>query len=256
MNRTFMSLAGRRVVVTGGTRGIGRGIARGFARAGARVLVVGRTDVAARSTVEELGDDVSYVLADVSKQSDCRRMAAAALDRMGGVDVLCANAGIYPLRPIDDLGEDDITEMLGTNLSGCLLSVQACLPALRKSGRGRIVLTSSMTGPITGLPAAALYGASKAGQLGFMRSAALELAPDRITVNAVLPGSVMTEELAASVDDRWIRAMEAAIPLGRLATVDDIAHAVLYLASDEAAYVTGQTLVVDGGVVLPEPAPQ
>jgi 3-oxoacyl-[acyl-carrier protein] reductase len=182
-------------------------------------------------------------------------MAAVAAERLGGIDVLCANAGIYPLRPIAEVRAHDIEQMFNTNLTGCVLSVQACLPALQDSRRGRIVLTSSTTGPITGLATASLYGASKAGQLGFMRSAALELAPSRITVNAVLPGSVMTEQLAEAATRTWVHDMESAIPLGRLASVDDIAYAVLFLATEEAAYITGQTIVVDGGIVLPEPNP-
>ena len=132
-----------------------------------------------------------------------------------------------------------------------ILSVQACLPALTSSGRGRVIITSSITGPITGFPGWSHYGASKAGQLGFMRTAAIELAPSGITVHAVMPGNVMTEGLADLGDD-YLRQMTASIQMRPLGTVADIGHAALFLASDEAGYITGQTIVVDGGQVLPE----
>jgi 3-oxoacyl-[acyl-carrier protein] reductase len=247
----FTSIAGRAVVVTGGTRGIGKGIASVFARNGAKVLITGRDAETARAAAEELPGDVSFVLADVSSVEDCRRMAAIAQERLGGIDVLCANAGIFPDAKLADLTEADVDQVLGTNLKGTIFSVQACLPALTRSGRGRIVLTSSITGPITGFPGWTHYGASKAGQLGFMRTAAIELAPSAITVNAVLPGNVFTEGLADLGDD-YASGMTAAIPLRRLGTVDEIGYAALFFATDEAAYITGQSIVVDGGQVLPE----
>ncbi len=250
----FTSISGRAVVVTGSTRGIGKGIARVFARNGARVLIVGRDSDAARATADELsadGADISYVLADVSLREDCQRMADTAAQRLGGIDVLCANAGIFPECRLADMTDADIDLVFGTNLKGCVLSVQACMPALRRSGRGRIILTSSITGPITGFPGWAHYGASKAGQLGFMRTAAIELAESGITVNAVLPGNVLTEGLTDLGED-YIKEMTATIPLRRLGTVEEIGYAALFLATDEAGFITGQTIVVDGGQVLPE----
>src|SRR4249920_2474325 len=255
----FTSIAGRAVVVTGGTRGIGKGIASVFARNGAKVLITGRDAEAARIAAEDLQaraaaaaepGEVSYVLADVSSREDCRRVAAIAQERLGG-DVLCANAGIFPDARLEDLTETDLDQVFGTNLKGTILSVQACLPALAASGRGRVILTSSITGPITGFPGWTHYGASKAGQLGFMRTAAIELAPRGITVNAVLPGNIVTEGLA-EMGKEYEAGMTAAIPMRRLGTVDEIGYAALFLATDEAAYITGQTIVVDGGQVLPE----
>ncbi|MFF4778216.1 3-oxoacyl-ACP reductase FabG [Microtetraspora fusca] len=245
----FTSVAGRSVVVTGGSKGIGKGIARVFARAGARVLIVGRDEDGLKAAAEELG--ATYVVADVSRAADCARIAEAAVERHGGVDVLCANAGIFPDRKLADMTETDIDEVLGVNLKGTMLSVRACLPALEASGRGRVILTSSITGPFTGLPGWSHYGASKAAQLGFMRTAALELAPKRVTVNAVLPGNIMTEGLA-DLGEEYLRAMESSIPLRRLGSVEDIGNACLFLATDEAAFITGHSLVVDGGQVLPE----
>src|SRR6202012_2635930 len=164
-------------------------------------------------------------------------VAAVAAERLGGVDVLCANAGIFPDARLADLAERGIDRVLGTNLKGTILSVQACLPLLRASGHGRVILISSITGPVTGYPGWTHYGASKAGQLGFMRSAAIELAGDGITVNAVLPGNIMTERLA-TMGEAYIHGMTAAIPLGRLGKVEEIGHTALFLATDEAAYIT------------------
>ncbi len=251
----FTSVKGYSVVVTGGTKGIGKGIARVFAKAGANVLITGRDEVGAQAACKELtalgGGTVTFVIADVSSKSDCDRVAAAAIERNGGIDVLCANAGIFPDSKLATMSEADMDLVFGTNVKGTMLSVQACLPALEQSGRGRIVLTSSITGPITGFPGWSHYGASKAAQLGFMRTAAIELAPMKITVNAVLPGNIATEGLA-DMGPEYRKAMEASIPQGRLGEVEDIGNAALFFATKEAAYVTGQALVIDGGQILPE----
>ena len=245
----FTSIEGRAVVVTGGTRGIGKGIASVFARSGARVLITGRDHGAGKAAAAEIG--AAFVTADVASKADCERVAATAHEALGGIDVLCANAGIFPSARLADMTEDDIDAVLGTNLKGTILTVQACLPLLKASGRGRVILTSSITGPITGFPGWTHYGASKAGQLGFLRTAAIELARDDITVNAVLPGNIMTEGLEDMGED-YIAGMTAAIPMGKLGRVADIGYAALFFATDEAAYITGQTIVVDGGQVLPE----
>jgi 3-oxoacyl-[acyl-carrier protein] reductase len=253
----FTSIAGRAVVVTGGSRGIGKGIARVFARNGARVLITGRDSDAARATAQELDalaerpGEVTFIQADVSSREDCRRMAANAEERLGGIDVLCANAGIFPGSRLVSLTEETLDDVLGVNLKGTVFSVQACLPALARSGHGRVILISSVTGSITGFPGTAAYGASKAGQLGFMRTAAIELAPSRITVNAVLPGNIVTEGLA-EMGDEHIDKMAASVPLRRLGHVDEIGYATLFLATEEAGFITGQTIVIDGGQVLPE----
>ncbi|MBO0814137.1 MAG: 3-oxoacyl-ACP reductase FabG [Actinobacteria bacterium] len=250
----FTSIAGRAAVVTGATRGIGKGIARVFAGAGARVLIVGRDAEAAKATVAELsatGAEASYLLADVSRREDCRHIADTAAERFGGIDVLCANAGIFPAAPLAEMTDEDIDEVLGVNLRGTILSVQACLPALAASGHGRVILTSSITGPITGFPGWSHYGASKAGQLGFLRTAAIELAASGITINAVLPGNIATEGLDEMGED-YLASMTSSIPLRRLGTVEEVGHAALFLATDEAGYITGQTIVLDGGQVLPE----
>lgn len=250
----FTSISGRSVVVTGGSKGIGKGIAKVFADAGANVLVAARDEAGAAAAAEELaagGAQVSYVVADVSSRDDAQRMAATAIERHGGIDVLCANAGIFPDKRLAEMTEADWDLVMNTNVKGTMWSVQACIDALAASGHGRVVITSSITGPITGYPGWSHYGASKAAQLGFLRTACIELAPRGITVNAVLPGNIMTEGLAGMGED-YIAGMASSIPLGRIGDVADIGNAALFLATDEAGYITGQTIVVDGGQVLPE----
>jgi 3-oxoacyl-[acyl-carrier protein] reductase len=245
----FTPLTGRVVLVTGGTKGIGKGIARVFGRAGAKLVVVGRGAEAGEAAAEELG--ATYVRADVGVAADCERMAAEAIEAHGGIDVLCANAGVFPDAKLEEMSEADIDAIFATNVKGTMLSVKACMPALERSGHGRVILTSSITGPITGYPGWCHYGATKAAQLGFLRTAAIELAPKGITINAVMPGNIVTEGLD-ELGPEYRQRMEASIPQRKLGTVEDIGHAALFLATDEAAYITGQTIVVDGGQVLPE----
>lgn len=247
----FTSITGRSVVVTGGSKGIGKGIATVFARAGAKVLIAGRDEAALARAAAEIGHGSSYVVADVSSRSECEEMAAVAMDRHGGVDVLCANAGIFPSARLETMTDGDLDQVLRVNVGGTVFAVQACLDALTASGRGRIVITSSITGPHTGYPGWSHYGASKAAQLGFMRTAALELAPRNITVNAVLPGNIATEGLDGMGED-YQQGMAASIPQKRLGSVADIGNAALFFATDEAQFITGQTLVLDGGQTLPE----
>jgi 3-oxoacyl-[acyl-carrier protein] reductase len=247
-------IAGRVAIVTGGSRGIGKGIARTLARHGVRVLIASRGEDAARGVVDEIrsaGGTAERVTADVSAPDDAPRIAEAALEHFGGIDILCSNAGIFPPRSLRELTAAEIDEVFNVNLRGTMLVVKACLPALERSGHGRVILTSSITGPVTGYPGWSHYGASKAGQLGFMRTVAMEVAGAGITVNAVLPGNIKTEGLA-DLGEEYERTMAAAIPLKRLGTVDDVANTVVFLASDEAAYLTGVAIVVDGGQILPE----
>jgi 3-oxoacyl-[acyl-carrier protein] reductase len=257
----FDSIRGRSVLVTGGTKGIGKGIAAAFANAGAHVVVAGRDAASGDQAAEELsaaaatmipaGGKVNYVRGDVSDHASCLAMVAATVGKHGGLDVVCCNAGIFPASPLAEMSPAELEEVLATNLKGTFYTVQAALPALKESGRGRIILTSSITGPITGYAGWSHYGASKAGQLGFMRSAALEFAKSGITVNAVMPGNIVTEGLDELGAD-YLTTMEASIPLGRLGSVADIGNAALFFASDEAGYITAQTLVVDGGQTVPE----
>jgi len=250
----FNSLQGRTTVITGGSKGIGRGIAETFANAGVNVVISGRNQSDIDATVAELAGRpgaVSGVAADVTSPEDCRRVVDTAVQRHGALDILCANAGIFPSARLEDMTPEDVEDVIGVNFKGTVYIVQAALAALAASGHGRVILTSSITGPITGYPGWSHYGASKAAQLGFMRTAAMELAPKNITINAVLPGNIITEGLIG-MGQEYMDQMSAAVPAGRLGSVADIGNAALFFATDEAAYITGQSLVVDGGQILPE----
>jgi 3-oxoacyl-[acyl-carrier protein] reductase len=248
------SLAGRSAIVTGASKGIGKGIARVFASKGIQVLLAARDLPQAEAAAAEIrsrGGAASAVAADVSREEDCSRMARIAVERHGAIEIVCCNAGVFPAVRLGEMTGADWDEVLDINLKGTFLTVNACLAELKARGKGRIIVTSSITGPITGYPGWSHYAASKAGQLGFIRTAAIELAPHNITVNAVLPGNILTEGVEALGPD-YIARMTSAIPQRRLGSVEDIAYAVLFLASDEAAFISGQTIVVDGGQVLPE----
>jgi len=242
------------VIVTGGSKGLGRGIAQVFAREGAKVLVVARQQDAGEQTAKgivDAGGTASFFRADVSNWDDVEAMAEAAVDRYGGIDILCSNAGIFPSARVEEMTQVEWDTVNSVNLKGTFFAVKACLPELKKKEEGRILLTSSITGPITGYPGWAHYGATKAGMLGFMRTAAIEFARYNITINAVMPGNIMTEGLD-DIGEDYLRRMEQSIPMGKLGDPEDVAYAMLFLASHEAKYITGQTLVVDGGQTLPE----
>jgi 3-oxoacyl-[acyl-carrier protein] reductase len=242
-----------KVLVTGGSQGIGLGLTRAFAQTGATVTICGRDGDRLRAATKRLHDDgldVSAVQADVAIPEACDRLVQEASSGMGGLDVLCTNAGVYPEQSIADLTGDDVGRILDTNLKGTMFTVRAALPHLERSGRGRVVVTSSITGPVTGYPGLSAYAASKAGQLGFVRTAAVELAPSGITVNAILPGIIATEGLEGLLDD--VDSVLRCIPVGRLGDPADIGALALFLASSHAGFVTGQAIAVDGGQTLPE----
>jgi 3-oxoacyl-[acyl-carrier protein] reductase len=241
-------------VVTGAARGIGRGIASVLAAEGARVVLA---DVDADAAEEEAAAlraeslEAVAVETDVTDRAAVDSLAAGIVGEYGRIDILAANAGIYPSMDLMAIGDVDWDRVMDINVKGAVRAAQACLPAMLERRYGRLVLTSSITGPLTGQAGFATYGASKAAMLGFMRSAAIELATSGVTVNAVLPGNVETPGLDETGEEHR-RLMLSSVPMGRFADVEDVGWAVRFLASPEARYITGQTLVVDGGQVLPE----
>lgn len=249
----FKSLHGRTAIVTGATRGIGLGIAQRFAEAGIQVLVVSRTQADADRVAAQIGAGATGFAADVSDAAECQAMVRAAIERYRQIDILAANAGIFPSAPLAEMTVEQFDHVMSTNMRSTFLCTQAVLPHMKARHFGRIIFTSSITGPVTGFPGWSHYGASKAAQLGFMRTAALEVARDGITINAVMPGNIRTEGLDGMGTDYQAQ-MAASIPTGVLGEVADIANAALFFASLEASFITGQGLIVDGGQILPESA--
>ncbi len=247
-------IEGRIAFVTGASMGIGRGIARVFAQRGAKVVCASRNADTGEQAVREIrdaGGDALFVPTDVSRKGDIEAAAEAAVARYGRIDILVHNAGIFWEVMLGDMTEDDWDRCHSVNLKALLWLTQAVLPAMTAQKHGRILATSSITGPRTGMPGFAHYGAAKGGVNGFLRNAAVELARFGITVNGIEPGNILTEGLAG-LGDEYLQTMTRAIPLGRLGSPEDVAHAMAFLASDEAGWITGQTLIVDGGQTLPE----
>ncbi|QJW84771.1 SDR family oxidoreductase [Ramlibacter terrae] len=249
---TPFRLDGKAALVTGAGRGIGAAIATRLAEAGAQVLLANRSMGVAQELAASLAlRGLAARAAPFDATEDgCRAAVGATLQAFGRLDILVHNAGGCPWSPLETLTGDVLEQTLALNLKSCFWLTQAALPALRRDG-GRIVITSSVTGPRVAMRDATHYAAAKAGVNGFIRSAALELAPHRITVNGVEPGFVAKDRGRLSEPARKERLVRY-IPLGTAGAPDDIAFAMLYFASDQARWVTGQTIVVDGGMTLPE----
>ncbi|MBL8893740.1 MAG: SDR family oxidoreductase [Rhizobiales bacterium] len=243
-------LEGKSALVIGAARGIGEGIAERFVEEGARLVIADVEVDAGKATAKRLGGQ--FIEIDVSRKEDAERAVALTVEEHGGLDILVQNAGIYPWTLIENIEPDEWDRVLAVNLKGVYLAARAALRVMKPKRSGRMIFTSSITGPRVTSPGHGHYSASKAGINGFIKAAALEFANYGITVNGVEPGNILTEGMKAHRSEAFIRMMEEAVPLGRLGTPRDIANAVLFLASDEAAYITGTTIIVDGGQTLPE----
>jgi 3-oxoacyl-[acyl-carrier protein] reductase len=243
-------LEGRTALVVGAARGIGAGIAERFVEEGAKVMIADTEGEAGNATAQRLGG--RFVAIDISKKSEAERAVGETIAAFGGLDIVVQNAGIYPWSLIENIEPEEWDAVLGVNLRGTYLIARAALPHMKAKRYGRMVFTSSITGPRVTSPGHGHYSASKAGINGFIKAAALEFSAYGITVNGVEPGNILTEGMKLHRSAAFIRNMEEAVPLGRLGTPRDIANATLFLASDEAAYITGTTIVVDGGQTLPE----
>ena len=248
-------LKGKVAIVTGSGQGIGEFIAKVFAQAGARVVVATRSRENGQATVDDIaaaGGEAMLVQADVGLRSEVEAMVAAAVARYGRLDIAVHNAAVYPIHNIEDLSDEVLDRTLAVNMKAGFWLTQASLPHFRRQGGGRLLFTSSVTGPRVAMPGTSHYAASKSGLNGFIRTAALEFARENITVNAVEPGYILTQAMSALGDEEQLKAIAACIPKGRLGTPTEVANTMLFLASDEASYITGQTIVVDGGSTLPE----
>ena len=243
-------LSGKVALIIGAARGIGRAIAERFVQADARLVLADSEAETGRQTAREL--DADFVTTDVSRLEDVTTAVAVAVEEHGRLDILVQNAGIYPWQLIENTSPDDWDRVMAVNLRGTFNATRAALVPMKAQRSGRMLFTSSITGPHVTSPGHGHYAATKAGINGFIRSAALEFAGYGITVNGVEPGNILTESIQQQRGPEFIRSMEDAIPLGRLGAPRDVANAFLFLASDEASYITGTTIVVDGGQLLPE----
>jgi len=237
-------------IVIGAAGGIGQAVAERFAAEGARVIIGDGKRAEGQAVAAAIGG--LYHETDVADFAQVLALADLAVAEYGRLDIMVQNAGIYPWQLIEDTSPEDWDRVLGVNLKGCFNAARAALPAMKAQGGGRILFTSSITGPRVAGPGHGHYSASKAGINGLIRAAALEFSAHGITVNGVEPGNILTDAIRLHRGPEYIADMEASIPLGRLGSPRDVANAFLFLASDEAAYITGTTLVVDGGQILPE----
>ena len=246
-----VNLSGKVAIVTGSSRGLGRGMAKALAHAGADVVITSRTMDSLAEVSEEitaLGAKVLALELDVRDEASIRSMPEKVLDRFERIDVLVNNAGMNIRKPALEVTWEDWDQILDTNLKSGFFCAQAVAPQMIKQKWGRIINITSVAG-VMGNAGQANYAAAKAGIIGFTRAVAREVASRQVTVNAVAPGFVLTDMTADLSDDQKKSILDM-IPLGRHAEPEDIAPLVAFLASDAACYITGQTLHVDGGLVM------
>jgi 3-oxoacyl-[acyl-carrier protein] reductase len=218
-------------------------------------MVVNRTPENGQRTVEEIraaGGEAELCGVDIGDVAGVERAVVDTVTKWGGVDIMVHNAASFLGGAVEAYSEDDLETVLAVNLKACFRFSKAVIPHFRKRGGGRLLFTSSVTGPRVAMPGTAYYAASKGGMNAFIRTAALELAQENITVNGVEPGFIRTAAMELLADDEGLAEMEKYIPAGYMGAAEDIAYCMLYLASDEARYITGQTICIDGGSTLPE----
>lgn len=244
---------GRVAIVTGAGRGIGRAIAQRFGADSASVIVADLDPAGAAETaagMQAAGHQATAIVADVTIPASVADLVARTLGEHGRIDVLINNAGILRSTPAADVSPDEWHLVLDANLTGAFLCAQAAYPALRATGHGRIVNVASMAGRATSTLGGVHYTTAKAGVLGLTRHLAREWARDGITVNAISPGIVDTPMVRGSIDDERMTQVLASIPLGRLAEASEVAALIAFLASDEAAYITGANVDIHGGELI------
>jgi 3-oxoacyl-[acyl-carrier protein] reductase len=240
-------LRGRTAIVTGSTRGLGEAMARGLHARGAEVCITGRNEPRAREIAAELGDGAWSAPLDVSSRDSFAGVVDAAVERWDRIDILVNNAGVTPAKPFLEISDDEWDDVLATNLRSVFIGCQLVAPLMRERGFGRIVNHASLAGQQGGVVAGAHYAASKAGIVVLTKIVARELAGDGVTVNAIAPAAIeapIMDEMPADAIER----ARAAIPVGRFGRPEEVASLVAYLCSDDAAYITGATFDVNGGL--------
>jgi 3-oxoacyl-[acyl-carrier protein] reductase len=248
---SLFDLKGRVALVTGGNGGIGLGMARGLAEAGAAVAVAGRNAAKSEAAAAELaglGIKTAVLAVDVTDEAQCRRMVEDTVAQLGRLDIVVSNAGITRDQLLMRMKRQDWEAVIATNLTAAFILAQAAMRPMLKQRGGRIIAVSSVVGQM-GNAGQSNYAASKAGLEGFVRALAREVASRTITVNAVAPGMIETD-MTRAVAEKAQADLASQIPLGRLGRVDEVAAAVCFLASDEAAYITGHVLAVNGGMYM------
>jgi 3-oxoacyl-[acyl-carrier protein] reductase len=243
-----IDLSGRTALVTGSTRGIGRAIAESLAAAGARVAIVGRDEARSREAATAISEAAGGFACDVSDPVSVAKLVETVEREFGAIDILVNNAGLTRDNILFRIKDEDWDAVMDTNLRGAFVAIRAAARGMMKRRWGRIINIASVVG-LVGNKGQANYAASKAGLIGMTKSVAKELASRNILANVVAPGYIETD-MTAAIADEAKAALFAQIPLGRLGTPQDIASLVTFLASDAAAYITGQTFVVDGGMVM------
>ena len=247
----MFDLTNKVAIITGASQGIGKGMAETFSKAGAHVACVSRNKDNLKSVADSLiknGGVASFYTCDVSSLDAFQNTIKEIVENHGSVDILVNNAGVCKDKLIMRMSEDDWNKVININLNGAFNGIKAVSQIMIKQRAGRIINISSIVGLI-GNPGQANYAASKAGLIGLSKSAAKELAPRGITVNAIAPGYIATD-MTDQITDQAKESLITKIPLGRIGSPSDIAASALFLASDEAEYITGQTLTVDGGMVM------
>ena len=247
----MFDLTNKVAIITGASQGIGKGMAETFSKAGAHVACVSRNKDNLKSVADSLiknGGVASFYTCDVSSLDAFQNTIKEIAENHGSVDILVNNAGICKDKLIMRMSEDEWNKVININLNGAFNGIKAVSQIMIKQRAGRIINISSIVGLI-GNPGQANYAASKAGLIGLSKSAAKELSPRGITVNAIAPGYIATD-MTDQITDQAKESLITKIPLGRIGSPSDIATSALFLASDEAGYITGQTLTVDGGMVM------
>lgn len=251
----FGDMSGKVALVTGGGQGIGEGIARVFAAAGAAVSVATRTRDNGQAVVDDInssGARAHMIQCDVGVKQQLTDAVTETVDTFGALDICIHNAAVFPMHPAESFPEEELDLGLAVNFKPCVWLTQAGVPHMRQRGGGRFIFTSSVTGPRVSMPLTSAYVASKGAMNAYIKTAALEHARENITFNCVEPGFILTQAMSILADEEGLKEMASYIPKGEIGKPEDIAYCMLYLASEQASYVTAQTIAVDGGSCIPE----